>query len=149
MQSINGAKIAYLMERNKAEFVKFSRRKDEELNRWARFGDMARWVSPQMSPRTKTMLSTAFRNQYSPRNKYVALNTIHANTFEFRIFKGTLNYGTLVATMQLVDNIARIVKDIPNNDTMFDTLEKIKFDDIINYRPYAELTAYWEKRKAV
>jgi hypothetical protein len=148
VQGINGAKMSYLMESNKDDLVKFTRRRGEELDRWARFGDMKRWLSGA-SPRTKTMLSTAFRSQYSPRNKYVALNTIHANTFEFRIFKGTLNFGTLVASMQLVDNLARIVKDIPNNDTMFEALDKIKFDDIVNYRPYAELTAYWEKRKAV
>ena len=149
VQGINGAKIAYLMENNRQDLIKFTRRRSEELERWARFGDMRRWLSPNMTPRTKSMLSTAFRSQYNPRNKYVALNTIHANTFEFRIFKGTLNFGTLVASMQLVDNLARIVKDIPNNDTMFEALDKIKFDDIVNYRPYAELTAYWEKRKAV
>jgi hypothetical protein len=148
VQGINGAKMSYLMESNKADLIKFTRRRGEELDRWARFGDMKRWLSGA-SPRTKSMLSTAFRSQYSPRNKYVALNTIHAETFEFRIFKGTLNFGTLVASMQLVDNLARIVKDIPNNDTMFEALDKIKFDDIVNYRPYAELTAYWEKRKAV
>jgi hypothetical protein len=145
VQSINGAKIAYIMENNMTDFVNFSRRRQGELDRWARFGD----ISPRLSPRTKSMLSTAFRSQYSPRNKYVALNTIHPNTFEFRIFKGTLNYATFLATMQLVDNLARIVKDIPNNDTMFEALDKIKFDDIVNYRPYAELTAYWDKRKAV
>ena len=148
VQGINGAKMSYLMESNKEDLIKFTRRRGEELDRWARFGDMKRWLSGA-SARTKTMLSSAFRSQYSPRNKYVALNTIHAETFEFRIFKGTLNFGTLVASMQLVDNLARIVKDIPNNDTMFEALDKIKFDDIVNYRPYAELTAYWEKRKAV
>lgn len=148
VQGINGAKMSYLMENNRQDLIKFTRRRSEELERWAKFGDMKRWLSGA-SPRTKSMLSTAFRSQYSPRNKYVALNTIHAETFEFRIFKGTLNFGTLVASMQLVDNLARIVKDIPNNDTMFEALDKIKFDDIVNYRPYAELTAYWEKRKAV
>jgi hypothetical protein len=149
VQSINGAKIAYLMEKNVRDFVNFSRRRQGELDRWARFGNMVDRLSPQVSPRTKSMLSSAFRSNYSSRNKYVALNTIHASTFEFRIFKGTLNYATFLATMQLVDNLARIVKDIPNNDTMFEALDKIKFDDIVNYRPYAELTAYWEKRKAV
>ena len=149
VQGINGAKIAYLMENNRQDIIKFTRRRSEELDRWARFGDMARRLSQYATPRTKSMLSTSFRYQYNSRNKYVALNTIHANTFEFRIFKGTLNFGTLVASMQLVDNLARIVKDIPNNDTMFEALDKIKFDDIVNYRPYAELTAYWEKRKAV
>ena len=148
VQGINGAKIAYLLEKNRNDVVKFTRRRSEELERWARFGDMTRWFN-SATPRTKSMLSTAFRSQYSPRNKYVALNTIHSETFEFRIFKGTLNFGTLVASMQFVDNLARIVKDIPNNDTMFEALDKIKFDDIINYRPYAELTAYWDKRKAV
>jgi hypothetical protein len=32
---------------------------------------------------------------------------------------------------------------------MFETLDKVDFNDIINYRPYAELTAYWDKRKGV
>lgn len=146
-QNLNGAKIAYLMEKNQFDFVKFTRRKGGQLDRWARFGDMSRYISPQVSPRTKSMLLTSFRNQYPHRNKYVALNTIHPNTFEFRIFKGTLNYGTFVATLQLVDNLARLVKDIPNTDDAYTYLDKITFDDIVNYRPYAELTAYWTSRK--
>jgi hypothetical protein len=149
IQNLNGSKIAYIMERNQADFVKFTRRKGGQLERWARFGDMQRFLSPQVSPRTKAMLLSAFRNQYSHRNKYVALNTIHANTFEFRVFKGTLNYATFVATLQLVDNLARLVKDIPNNNDAFNHLDKITFDDIVNYRPYAELTAYWNTRKVV
>lgn len=144
-QSVNGSKIAYIMEKNIVDFTRFTRRKGGELTRWARFGDM----SSRLSAKTKSMLLSAFRNQYYHRNKYVALNTIHEHTFEFRIFKGTLNYNTFVATLQLVDNLARLVKDIPNNDDMFTHLDKITFDDIVNYRPYAELTAYWTARKVV
>lgn len=145
--NINGAKIAYLLEKNINDVVKFTRRKDYLLGRWARFGNMQDYMGDNASAKTRSMLTSAFKRYYPARQKYVALNTMHSKTFEFRIFRGTLNYGTFLATLQLVDNLAHIVRDIPNNNDMFSVLDQITFDDIVNFRPYAELTTYWNKRK--
>lgn len=154
-QMLGGAKLSYLMEKNWDAMMKFTRRTQYQLDRWARKGDTITRVSRERSvevngvkKKIKPILSSAFRYAYPRRNKYVALNTIHRATFEFRIFRGTLNHETFMATLQLVDNMARIVKDIPNDDNVVNNLDKINFEDIINYRPYNELTSYWAKRKA-
>jgi hypothetical protein len=144
---VNGAKIAYLLEKNKDDVVNFTRRTDYLLNRWARFGSMQYQLNSNASLKTRKMIVGEFNRYYPTRSKYIALNTMHKHTFEFRIFRGTLNYGTFLATLQLVDNIAHIVRDIPNNDDMFNHLDQINFDDIVNFRPYVELTTYWNSRK--
>jgi len=155
VQNINAAKISYLLEKNMVDVIKFTRRKQYELSRWATFGSVytslnyADSTGQLLGEKTKSLLSKNFSRYYPKRNKYIALNTMHSNTYEFRIFKGTLNFGSFLATLQFVDNISRLVKDIPNTDDMFETLDKVDFNDIINYRPYAELTAYWDKRKGV
>jgi hypothetical protein len=85
------------------------------------------------------MLTNAFqKNYYEGRDKYVALNTLHNATFELRIFRGTLNYTTFIATLQFVDNLARLVKKTP-----LSRLTDLAFEDIINFKKYDELTSYW------
>jgi hypothetical protein len=59
-----------------------------------------------------------------------------------RIFRGTLNINTFKATLQFVDNLARLVKK-----TTLTRLTSLTFDDIINFKKYPELTAYWNLRK--
>lgn len=41
-------------------------------------------------------------------DRYQAVNTTNRNTIEFRFFKGTLNYNTIMASIELVDNIITI-----------------------------------------
>jgi hypothetical protein len=144
IQNVNASKIAYLFTNLSTDLIRFTRRKEYNLNRWAGIQNIHYVLN---GVKTKKSLQSAFRRLYPARNKYVALNTMHANTYEFRIFRGTLNYNTFVATLQLVDNMCRMVKDIPNDDTMFTHLDTITFNDIVNYRPYNELTTYWTSRK--
>jgi hypothetical protein len=144
IQNVNASKIAYLFTNLSTDLIRFTRRKDNNLNRWASIQNIHYVLN---GVKTKKALQSAFRRLYPSRNKYVALNTMHDNTYEFRIFRGTLNYNTFVATLQLVDNMCRMVKDIPNDDTMFTHLDTITFNDIVNYRPYNELTTYWASRK--
>lgn len=144
IQNINASKIAYLFTNLANDLIRFTRRKDYNLNRWAGIQNIHYVLN---GVKTKKALQSAFRRVYPSRQKYLALNTMHDNTYEFRIFRGTLNYNTFVATLQLVDNMCRMVKDIPNDDTMFTHLDTITFNDIVNYRPYNELTTYWASRK--
>ena len=39
------------------------------------------------------------------RGRYTCVNLQNSETIEFRIFRGTLKYNTLIATLQLVDRI--------------------------------------------
>lgn len=139
-QNYNGAKMVYLLEAHWDDFVKFSRRSRYHIDRWAKRENTKKDFDEQYlkSPMT---LRDAFRKNYDRGNKYVALNTLHYNTFEFRIFRGTLNEATFKATLQLVDNLARLVKK-----TTLSKLTSISFDDIINFKKQPELLTYWDLR---
>jgi hypothetical protein len=141
-QDYNGAKIAYLMEKYWDDFVRFSRRRAGELERWARKGYAKDDFDRDELKTTKT-LSDVFKKNYDTSNKYIALNTIHSNTFEFRIFRGTLNYNTFKATLQFVHNLAHLVRK-----TSLAKLFTLTFDDIINHKDFTELKTYWNARKS-
>lgn len=42
--------------------------------------------------------------------RYSSLNFLHKGTVEFRLFRGTLRYDTLMATLELVDAVCRWIK---------------------------------------
>jgi len=147
--------MAYLLEKHWPNFVLFSRRKEEQLDRWARVSKLyAEYrpienaidgapISTGGKDREKgTHLRNLVRKHYPNGQKYVALNTQHQNTFEFRIFRGTLKYETFMATLILVDNLARLVSSKKVND-----LTAVSFDDIINYGGYDTIKNYWATRK--
>lgn len=154
-QNLNAGKMAYLLEKHWPNFVLFSRRKEEQLDRWARVSKLyAEYrpienaidgapISTGGKDREKgTHLRNLVRKHYPNGQKYVALNTQHQNTFEFRIFRGTLKYETFMATLILVDNLARLVSSKKVND-----LTAVSFDDIINYGGYDTIKNYWATRK--
>jgi hypothetical protein len=142
-QNYNGAKIVYLMEKYWRDFVLFSRRRGNQLDRWAKIQN-AKNDFDNNNEKTTDSLRYAFqKNYYENRDKYIAVNTLHNATFEFRIFRGTLNYETFKATLQFVDNLARLVKK-----TTLTKLTSITFEDILNFKKYPELNAYWSKRKS-
>lgn len=87
------ARILFLVEKFWHELVKFSRRTLGQLDRWAaRYGY-------QDCP--KEILKTA-KGGYG---RYACVNLCNENTIEFRIFRGTLKYNTLIAALQLVNRV--------------------------------------------
>ena len=40
----------------------------------------------------------------------------HYNTIEFRIFRGTLKYNTIIATLQLVDEICKVASSMSEKE---------------------------------
>ncbi len=89
-------RVVYFVENHWNELLKFSRRTEASINRWAsRYG-----------------ISTTAKDTYKNAKdrglgRYVAVNLTNRNTIEFRIFRGTLNYKTFVATLRLVEEICR------------------------------------------
>lgn len=76
-------------------------------------------------------------------DKYLAVNCRHGATIELRFFRGTLKYSTFVASLQLADNLARIVRD-------HEDIESLTWDDVVGYRENRpELAYYWGSRLAV
>lgn len=91
------ARILYFMEKNWEELLKFSRRTAGQLERWAaRYG---------YQDRPKEILDKA-KKGYGGR--YVSVNLENNATIEFRIFRGTLKYNTLIATLQMVNRICDV-----------------------------------------
>ena len=89
------ARILYFFEEHWNELVRFSRRKPKQLSRWAsRYG---RKDDP------KELMDKAKRTF----DRYTGVNLTNHDTVEFRIFRGTLRCQTILAALQLVDEICR------------------------------------------
>jgi len=88
------SRIVYFVENHWNELLKFSRRTEENMSRWAsRYGIMTTAKATYKNAKDRQM------------GRYVAVNLENYNTIEFRIFRGTLNYKTFIATLQLIDEI--------------------------------------------
>ena len=92
------ARILYFFEKNWEELLKFSRRTQYQLERWAaRYG---------YKDQPKELLDHAKKGGHGGR--YSCVNLQNADTIEFRIFRGTLKYNTLIVTLQLLDRICDV-----------------------------------------
>lgn len=90
------ARILFFLEKHWEELVKFSRRTQGQLERWAnRYG---------LKNSPKEILKTA----KGTCDRYTCLNLSNRDTIEFRIFRGTLKYNSIIATLQLVDQICNV-----------------------------------------
>ena len=90
------ARLLYLVEKFWEELVKFSRRSISQLDRWAaRYG---------LKESPKDILKTA-KGGYG---RYTCINLCNENTIEFRICQGTLKYNTIIATLQLLDQLCNV-----------------------------------------
>ena len=89
------ARILYFFEKHWEELLKFSRRTQRQLEHWAaRYG---------FKEQPGEILEHAKKGYHGGR--YTCVNLTNRDTIEFRIFRGTLKYNTLIATLQLVDRI--------------------------------------------
>ena len=87
------ARILYFFERHWEELLKFSRRTRRQLDRWAaRYG---------YKDKPKDILEHAKKGSVG---RYTCVNLTNFHTIEFRIFRGTLKYNTLIATLQMVNH---------------------------------------------
>lgn len=91
------ARILYFFEKLWDELLKFSRRTPQQLDHWAaRYG---------YKDRPKDILDHAKKGG---QGRYACVNLENRNTIEFRMFRGTLKYNTLIATLQLVNRVCDV-----------------------------------------
>lgn len=91
------ARIIYFVEHHWLELLKFSRRSEYAINRWAsRYGLTGNTDQTYKDAKAKHL------------GRYVAVNLENDNTIEFRLFRGTLRYETFIATLQLVHEICTV-----------------------------------------
>lgn len=133
----NITKLVMFFERNWNIVRKISRRTDEQIDSWTR-----RYGIPPEIPDTKKA-KEEINNRISSR--YRAVNILPYHTVEIRIFRGTLRYGSFMATLQFCDAVARFVKETEYKDISWSNF--IKY--ITNKPIYEILIDYLKERRVV
>lgn len=125
-------KILLLVDRHWDPLVKFSRRHNDQLRRWAARPAIDR-------PRTGCSDDTAISMAWAANNgnRYQAVNLCNSGTVEFRMFNGTLKRDTIIATIQLLSNLCLYAK----THSVTECLESA-WSDLVQYTPYDELNEY-------
>lgn len=96
------AKLLYIFERFWQEILRFSRRTESQINHWAaRYG---------YKDRGEEILKEA---KHGANGRYACINLTNTDTIEFRVFRGTLKYNTVIATLQFVVNLCRVAIPLP------------------------------------
>jgi hypothetical protein len=126
------ARILFFVENHWNELLRFSRRTQEQMEHWAaRYG---RKNSP------KEQMEHA-KSRYQGR--YTCVNLLNDATIEFRMFRGTLRYNTLIATLQLVNEICSVA--LCYSDEEMAALTWGEFVGQLNETP--ELVTYLKERQ--
>lgn len=126
------ARILYIVEKFWDELLKFSRRTKSQLDQWAaRYGykDLPREILDRA------------KNGYG-RGRYASVNLQNRDTIEFRIFRGTLKYNTLIATLQLVDKICDIAVSLSD-----ELLQPLAWTSFVSGCTQPELVQYLKERR--
>ena len=123
--------MLFLMDHFWDRFVKFSRRTEAQLSHWARrysgfHGDHEDWK----------------RQAKDTRDRYYALNLQNRHTVEIRMFRGTLNIETFIATLQFVDTFVKRCMEIGGD---MSKLQSMDWETLV-HSDYPELNAYLKRR---
>ena len=125
------ARILFFFEKNWEELLKFSRRTQSQLNHWAaRYG---------YKDQPKELLDHAKKGN---AGRYTSVNLTNTNTIEFRIFRGTLKYNTLIATLQLLDRICDVALFLSD-----DQIKEMSWTTFISGCTAPELVQYLKERR--
>ena len=128
------SRVLYFVEHHWNELLRFSRRTETQMSKWAaRYG---------YKNKPKDILDHA---KSSGDNRYTCVNITNYDTIEFRMFRGTLKYNTLIATLELVDQICEYA--IRNSD---DDLARISWSEFVislDKDDCAELITYLKQRR--
>ena len=125
------ARLLYFVEKHWNELLKFSRRTNRQLERWAaRYG---------YKDTPKEMMDHAKSYHYG---RYTCVNLTNEDTVEIRIFRGTLKYNTLAATIQLTDRLCDVVTCLNDKG-----LRALSWSDFIAGVTEPELIQYLKERR--
>lgn len=130
-QELSIARLLFFIEKFWPELLRFSRRTERQLNRWAtRYG-------VRLNP--KEQLAHA-KNLNAGR--YTAVNLTNRQTIEIRIFRGTLKANTLLATLQMVNHICDVAVSMSDNE-----VQEMGWYDFLNGITEPELIQYLKERQ--
>lgn len=120
----------------------FARRKEAEASRWA---DKTNF---HMRKSDSWIKNASLASTYIRTNRYVAVNTRNDDTIEIRIFRGSLKFSTILATIQFTVGICYYIRQAKPSE-----IERINWyelcDEIVNHCPYStkELSEYLFERE--
>ena len=129
------AKLILLAGRFQQQLTKFSRRESYQLEHWASFAHVD--VFDDMDD--AELRSAAIRS--SDHTRYMAVNILPSATVEFRLFRGTLKRETLIASIQLVNNLVKYALSHTIRECAFEAC----WLDVINLEQFKELSTYAAK----
>lgn len=133
-QEASIGRVLFFVENHWNELLRFSRRTQRQMEQWAaRYG---RKDSPKEQ-------MEHVKKQYGDR--YRAVNLSNAATIEFRMFRGTLRHNTLIATLQLVNEICEVATFLSDEE-----MAQLTWSDFmarINTLNYPELVQYLKERR--
>lgn len=120
------ARLVFFVEKFWPELLRFSRRTQGQLNRWAaRYG-------MKLNPKDQM-----YHAKNSCAGRYTAVNLTNADTVEIRLFRGTLKLNTLIATLQLVNHLCEVAISMSDQElqdmSWFDFLDQITEPELIQY----------------
>lgn len=125
------ARILYFFEKHWEELLKFSRRTNRQLDRWAaRYG---------YKDRPKDILDHVKAG--AGNGRYSCINLQNNNTIEFRMFRGTLKYNTIIATLQLVNRVCDVAVALSD-----DEIREMSWTTFVSGITEPELIQYLKER---
>ncbi len=123
--------ILFFVETHWAELLRFSRRSEYSMNRWAaRYGY------------EKTGREILDKAKKGGNGRYAAVNLMNYSTIEFRLFRGTLKHNTLIAALELVDEICDLARHLTEDD-----IAKMSWSEFVGTLTEPELISYLKERR--
>ena len=124
------SRILFFVEKNWNELLRFSRRSEYSMNRWAaRYGF------------EKTGREILDKAKKGNNGRYAAVNLCNYYTIEFRLFRGTLKYNTFIATLEFVNLIIQTAMDYTETE-----LQKLSWSEFVSDISEPELITYLKER---
>lgn len=128
------ARILFFVENHWNELLRFSRRTKRQLEKWAaRYGRKGS---------LKEVLDSA---KTSCAERYACVNLTNDCTIAFRIFRGTLKYNPLIATLELVEEFCSVA--ISCSDREMSELTWREFVSYLSPQRNPELIQYLKERR--
>ena len=125
-QEASIARLLYFVEKFWAELLRFSRRTQSQMNRWAARYGMKLTPTDQMC-----------HAKNSCAGRYTAVNLTNSDTVEIRMFRGTLKLNTLKATLQMVNHLCEVAVSLSDSEVQdmswFDFLDTVHEPELIQY----------------
>jgi DNA-directed RNA polymerase subunit RPC12/RpoP len=121
-------RLVFITEKFWNELVIYARRPEKRMEHYAK----------KIAPMEITEYMRRANQSHDHNFHYYALNIANEDTVEFRMFKGTLNVNTILATLQLVNNLCIVAK----NNTL-DEIRQMHFEDFVTSRVQK---SYWKRR---